>query len=244
MLALLNVISAEWMKLRSNRIFTVCSLLTLLTSAFMVFRDLVIVDNPPESYQMWLPSIYIVVGMVLSIMSGFIITFLMQREYEDRTINNVLTAPTSRWRFLFGKLVIWFIWYLGTLIGVVAIYTIGGWLIYPDTFGLTGTKILVSTLLKYCLLGFVAAIPLLTISVVQRKLFYPTIMVALVFTGIQTFALNIPFKFARIIPWSAVVVQSLMELTLKDDLLTLGSIFLTGIVGLVAAYWLFKKQDL
>lgn len=90
----------------------------------MVFRDLVIVDNPPESYQMWLPSIYIVVGMVLSIMSGFIITFLMQREYEDRTINNVLTAPTSRWRFLFGKLVIWFIWYLGTLIGVVAIYTI------------------------------------------------------------------------------------------------------------------------
>ena len=142
---MLNVISAEWMKLRSNRIFTVCSMLTLLTSAFMVFRDLVIVDNPPESYQMWLPSIYIVVGMVLSIMSGFIITFLMQREYEDRTINNVLTAPTSRWRFLFGKLVIWFIWYLGTLIGVVAIYTIGGWLIYPDTFGLTGTKILVST---------------------------------------------------------------------------------------------------
>jgi bacitracin transport system permease protein len=41
-----------------------------------------------------------------------------------------------------------------------------------------------------------------------------------------------------------VVVQSLMELTLKDDLLTLGSIFLTGIVGLLAAYWLFKKQDL
>ena len=104
MLALLNVISAEWLKLRSNRIFTVCSLLTLLTSAFMVFRDLVIVDNPPESYQMWLPSIYIVVGMVLSIMSGFIITFLMQREYEDRTINNVLTAPTSRGRYLFGKL--------------------------------------------------------------------------------------------------------------------------------------------
>lgn len=244
MLALLNVISAEWMKLRRNRIFAVCSLLTLLVSAFMVFKDLVIVESPIENYQTWLMSVYVVVGMVLSIMSGFIITFLMQREYEDRTINNVLTAPTSRWRFLLGKLVIWFIWYLGTLIGVIVIYTIGGWLIYPDTFGLTGTKMLITTLLKYCLLGFIAAIPLLTVSVMQRKLFYPTIMVALAFTGIEMFAINMPFKLARIIPWSAVVVQSLMDLTSKDDLLTLGSIFLTGIVGLVAAYWLFKKQDL
>lgn len=241
---MLNVISAEWMKLRRNRIFTVCSLLTLFSSGFMVFKDLVIVERPPETYQMWLMGIYMVVGMMLSIMSGFIITFLMQREYEDRTINNILTAPTSRGRFLLGKVSIWFIWYILTLVGVVIIYTIGGWLIYPETFGFTGAKTLVLTLLKYCLLSFVATLPLLTVSVVQRKLFYPTIMVALAFTGIEMFAMNMPFKIARIIPWSAVVVQSLVELPLKDDLVTLGSIFLTGIIGLFAAYWLFKKQDL
>lgn len=210
----------------------------------MVFKDLVIVESPIEDYHFWLPTVYLVVGALLSIMSGFIITFLLQREYEDRTINNVLTAPTSRLRFLLGKLTIWLIWYVGTLIGVVIIYTIGGWLIYPDTFGLTGTKSLVITLLKYCLLAFVAAIPLLTVSVMQRKVFYPTIMIALAFTGIQMFAVNMPYKFARIIPWSAVVVQSLAELPFKDDLITLGSIFLTGIIGFVAAYWLFKKQDL
>ncbi len=239
-----KVISAEWMKLKRNRIFAVCSLLTLFASAFMVFKDLVIVESPIEDYRFWLPTVYLVVGALLSIMSGFIITFLLQREYEDRTINNVLTAPTSRLRFLLGKLAIWLIWYVGTLIGVVIIYTIGGWLIYPDTFGLTGTKSLVTTLLKYCLLAFVAAIPLLTVSVMQRKVFYPTIMIALAFTGIQMFAVNMPYKFARIIPWSAVVVQSLAELPFKDDLITLGSIFLTGIIGFVAAYWLFKKQDL
>ncbi|WP_249354969.1 ABC transporter permease [Enterococcus hulanensis] len=238
------MISAEWMKLKRNRIFAVCSLLTLFASAFMVFKDLVIVESPIEDYRFWLPTVYLVVGALLSIMSGFIITFLLQREYEDRTINNVLTAPTSRLRFLLGKLAIWLIWYVGTLIGVVIIYTIGGWLIYPDTFGLTGTKSLVTTLLKYCLLAFVAAIPLLTVSVMQRKVFYPTIMIALAFTGIQMFAVNMPYKFARIIPWSAVVVQSLAELPFKDDLITLGSIFLTGIIGFVAAYWLFKKQDL
>lgn len=239
-----KVISAEWMKLKHNRIFAVCSLLTLFASAFMVFKDLVIVESPIEDYRFWLPTVYLVVGTLLSIMSGFIITFLLQREYEDRTINNVLTAPTSRLRFLLGKLAIWLIWYVGTLIGVVIIYTIGGWLIYPDTFGFTGTKSLVTTLLKYCLLAFVAAIPLLTVSVMQRKVFYPTIMIALAFTGIQMFAVNMPYKFARIIPWSAVVVQSLAELPFKDDLITLGSIFLTGIIGFVAAYWLFKKQDL
>ncbi|MBO0451589.1 hypothetical protein IGK47_000674 [Enterococcus sp. AZ007] len=239
-----NVISAEWMKLKRNRIFAVCSLLTLFAAAFMVFKDLVIVESPIEDYRVWLPTVYLVVGSLLSIMSGFIVTFLMQREYEDRTINNVLTAPTSRFRFLLGKLAIWFIWYTGTLIGVVIIYTIGGWLIYPDTFGATGTKTLVTTLFKYCFLAFVAALPLLPVSVLQRKLFYPTIMAALAFTGIQMFALNIPFNFARLMPWSAVVVQSLVELSFKDDLLTLGSIFLTGIIGFVAAYWLFKRQDL
>lgn len=241
---MLNVISAEWMKLKRNRIFAVCTLLTFLASAFMVFKDLVIAENPPENYQIWLMSVYVVVGSLLSIMSGFIITFLLQREYEDRTINNMLTAPTSRLRFLLGKVAIWFIWYVGTLVGVILIYTIGGWLIYPDTFGLTGTKILVITLLKYCLLGFIAAMPLLTVSVMQRKLFYPTIMLALAFTGIEMFAMNMPFKLARVIPWSAVVVQSIVELPLADDVLTLGIIFLTGIIGLVTAYLLLKKQDL
>ena len=109
---------------------------------------------------------------------------------------------------------------------------------------MAGTKILITTLLKYCLLGFVAAVPLLTVSVLQRKLFYPTIMVALAFTGIEMFAMNMPFKMAKLIPWSAVVVQSLMDLPFKDDLITFGSIFLTGIVGFIAAYWLFKGQDL
>lgn len=241
---MLNVISAEWMKLKRNRIFAVCTLLTFLASAFMVFKDLVIAENPPENYQIWLMSVYVVVGSLLSIMSGFIITFLLQREYEDRTINNMLTAPTSRLRFLLGKVAIWFIWYVGTLVGVILIYTIGGWLIYPDTFGLTGTKSLVITLLKYCLLGFIAAMPLLTVSVMQRKLFYPTIMLALAFTGIEMFAMNMPFKLARVIPWSAVVVQSIVELPLADDVLTLGIIFLTGIIGLVTAYLLLKKQDL
>lgn len=241
---MLNVISAEWMKLKRNRIFAVCTLLTFLASAFMVFKDLVIAENPPENYQIWLMSVYVVVGSLLSIMSGFIITFLLQREYEDRTINNMLTAPTSRLRFLLGKVAIWFIWYVGTLVGVILIYTIGGWLIYPDTFGLTGTKSLVITLLKYCLLGFIAAMPLLTVSVMQRKLFYPTIMLALAFTGIEMFAMNMPFKLARVIPWSAVVVQSIVELPLADDALTLGIIFLTGIIGLVTAYLLLKKQDL
>lgn len=241
---MLNVISAEWMKLKRNRIFAVCTLLTFLASAFMVFKDAVIVEKPLPTYQLWLPTVYIVAGAILPIMSGFIVTFLMQREYEDRTINNVLTAPISRLRFLLGKLAIWLIWYVGTLVGVVAIYMMGGWLIYPTTFGIAGTKVLVFTLFKYRLLGFIAAIPLLTVSVLQRKLFYPTIMVALAFTGIELFATLMPLEFARVIPWSAVVVQSIVELPLVDDVLTLGIIFLTGIIGLVTAYLLLKKQDL
>ena len=66
MLGLLNIISAEWMKLKRNRIFAVCSLLTLFVSAYMVFKDLVIVEHPPENYQAWMMSVYMVVGTVVS----------------------------------------------------------------------------------------------------------------------------------------------------------------------------------
>ena len=36
----------------------------------------------------------------------------MQREYQDRTIRNILTAPVSREKFMAAKLVVWFLWYL------------------------------------------------------------------------------------------------------------------------------------
>ena len=32
----------------------------------------------------------------------------MQREYQDRTIRNILTAPVSREKFMAAKLVVWF----------------------------------------------------------------------------------------------------------------------------------------
>ena len=47
--------------------------------------------------------------LALLIVNGFVITSSMQKEYQDRTIWNILTALVSRDRFLAAKLVVWFL---------------------------------------------------------------------------------------------------------------------------------------
>lgn len=239
---MLNVISAEWMKMRKNKIFLVCSLVVLLSAIVIVIKDLFFVDAP-TNYTDWLLGSAMVTALFLPIMSGFIITFLVQREYEDKTIINVLTAPTYRIVFLFSKLMIWFLWYIVILIATEGIYIVGGVLIFSGEFGFEGVKILTQIFTKYGLLNFIASFSLLWVAIRQKKIFYPSVMVALVYTGIGLSALNMPLKIASIIPWSAVSVLSFFDAPAPYSMIGMVSILLMGSLGLFLAYVSFEKQD-
>ena len=240
---MLNIISAEWTKMRKNKIFLVCSLIVLLSAGFIVIRDLIITSNPPENYHTWIMVCSMVTGLVMSVMSGFIVTFLMQREYEDKTIINVLTAPTSRLVYLLSKLTTWFLWYIVILFATEFIYITGAILIFPDTFNFESVKTLVLVLTKCRLLGFVSSIPLLWVAVLQKRLFYPSVMVALAFAGVEVAAILMSVEMASIIPWSAGPVLSFLDAPSPYNVIALASIALTGIAGFLLAYVSFKKQD-
>lgn len=237
-----NAISAELMKARKNRIFKVCALIPILIAAFCVFRVLVLVD-PPKTYSQWLTQIYLITGFIFPIMSGFVITFMIQREYEDKTIINVLTAPTSRIIFLLSKLVVWFIWYAAVMVIMEVIYVVGGFLIYPDEFGAGAAKQCVITLTKYGLFSFVACVPLLWVVVRQKRMFYPALMVTLAFTIAELAALIMPMESAVLLPWAAATYLSLYETASPYNAIGMVSIFIAGITGALLAYATFIKQD-
>lgn len=239
---MLKAVSTEIMKMRKNKIFLVCSLIAAFSAVMMVVKDWLMVPAP-ENYSMWIMGNYTVTALILPIMSGFVLTFLFQREYEDKTIINVLTAPTSRRVFLFSKLLAWFLWYAMVLFIIIIIYSVGGFLIYPGAFGLDGVKMLAGVLTKSRLLGFAASFPLLWAAVVQRRMFYPSVMAALVFTGIELAALNMPIQAASAIPWSAVSMLSVIDAPPPYAVIGIVSICIVSCAGIIMAYVSFRKQD-
>lgn len=238
-----RTVSAEFIKLSKNKIYLISAIIVLVSAIIIVVKDLLNVSVPLD-FRDWLKSCYMVTGLILPIMSGFVISFSIQQEYEERTIINVLTAPTSRIIFLFSKVIVWFIWYIIVLFGTEIIYSIGGFLIYPSTFGTRGVSILIYELTKFRLLGYLAAMPLLWIAILQKKMFYPTVMATLFITGIELAAINMPMNIATCIPWSAVTIVAISSTSFSNIVIGVASIFIAGIIGIVLSCITFIKQDL
>lgn len=100
-------------------------------------------------------------ALFLSIASGFVLTFLIQHEYEHKTIINVLAAPTSRTTFIMSKLVVWLLWYVVILGISILILIVGGSILFPDNFGINEIQLILSTAANTRILSFIATSPLL-----------------------------------------------------------------------------------
>lgn len=238
---MLNAVKSELYKVKKNRIFYVCSIMVILAIIWLVFKEF-ISSTQTHEFDKWIKSLNIFSSLFLSISSGLILTFLIQHEYEHKTIINVLAAPTSRVTFVMSKLVIWFLWYIVILGISIIILLIGGSILFSGDFGISKIQLIFSTVAKTRVLSFVATTPLLLVAILQRHSFYPTIMCAIGFAGMELFALILPIKFSSIIPWSAVMLVG-SEIPSVYMVRALVVIFLTGILGVLGACFAFKKQN-
>lgn len=232
---------AELLKMKKSRIFYICSVLVILPAIWMIYKDARLV-TPPEEISNWLQSVNVICSLFLSISSGFVITFLIHREYEDKTIINVLSAPTSRTVFLFSKFFIWFLWYVLLLGILMVLYSIGGKLVYPGRFGTEEIELLLHLVAKSRMTSFLASSPLLLVAVLQRRTFYPTIMCSLVFTGIELSALTIPIRVASSAPWSAAMLFS-YGITGGYRKMAMLAVITSGLVGIVGGWLVFRRQN-
>lgn len=105
-----DAVCSEIRKFRRNKLAWLGTLIIITIPLFMIWNRLVI--DQQRKYMEWLMSVLMLNTLVLPIVNGFVITSNMQREYQDRTIRNILTAPVSREKFMAAKLAVWFLWYL------------------------------------------------------------------------------------------------------------------------------------
>ena len=237
---MLNIIGAECVKMRKNKMFIISSLIVWGFTAFLIIIDPSLADLTDTWFVIGSP-----LNLVLSIMSGFVVTVLVQREYQDNTIINVLTAPVARKEFVFSKCFVWFIWHVTTLGITIAITAISYRLVYSEAFQANAISEFIVGFGTMGLLSFVTFLPLLWIAIKQRKLFYPTVFFTLVFAVLQLSIANNPIINA--IPWTTVALVSLAEsqsiIGTSGMIIGLTSIFVCGGLGVGLACYSFGKQD-
>lgn len=170
----------------------------------------------------------------------------MQREYQDRTIRNILTAPVSREKFMAAKLVVWFLWYLISICLSEMIVTAGCYTLFPVEFTTGNMRYALFLLIQNNFFSFIAGIPILWICVKQQALFYPSMLATLGSAVLQAAGLQVSEELilpACVCPWTAVSISGLVEVDTFYYWICLVSIFLCGLVGFMGTIISFGNQD-
>lgn len=239
------MIKAELFKLKKDIMFFIGTIIVVAIPILILVKD-VYFTTPPKELLNWIMSCCLIDFLILSVISGFIITNLIQREYQAGTLINILTSSVSRAAFVISKLIIWFLWYSTMLAIIIAITVFGSKIIYPTQLNQQYLKITIELFSKFGILSFFSFIPLLWVSFMQKKLFYPSILTAMGFTAIWVGGMNTSLEMilpACIVPWSAVSIIAMNQIGSPYVQIGLTSIILVGLIGLFLSYLSFNKQD-
>lgn len=128
---MLNILKSEILKLKKDAMFYTGTIISILMPILVILKD-EFLSSPPDNLMDWVMTCCLVDFMVLSILSGFIITNSVQKEYQSGALTNILAAAVSRAFFLFAKLAVWFVWYVLLLIYMEFVTVIGSSLLYPS----------------------------------------------------------------------------------------------------------------
>lgn len=244
MLALLNILANERLKLKGNKLFLVCTLLAFALPIFMIAVDLSYgntITTKISSYD-WIIRLVIPIQVIIyPILSGFILTFLVQKEYGEKTIINTITAPTNRVDFLAAKYVIWCLWVITINLGFLLITFGGFYILYGSATFNSSIEVITKTIVNTGLLTFLSMSPMLAICILQRSVFYPSILMGCFVSGVSFAGLYWPEIIRNLIPWSAVTSITILN---EQSILPYMSIFVFWILGLLFSIYCFKKQDL
>lgn len=240
---MLNFTAAELLKLKNNRLFLVATLLALLIPAALVWQE----SGRPA---WWLEELgmiswaraeaqtcLLIIGPILS---GFVLTHLIQLEYSERTIISMLTAPVPRKALLGSKLIVWLLWNAVVALETWAVLTLGSYILYPETAS-TATVLWLGGLVGQCtLLSIGLLLPLMAVGVWQRKLFYPSLLMAFFLTMLST----LTYQTYPVLPFMAVNV--LFNGGAPTLYMAVGKASLTvwALAGLTAAIRSFNRQAL
>ena len=235
---------AEGMKIRRSRVVWVCFIFAAFVPILIIFKDYIsqfpVADAMPISSWTTITIQYSLL-FVYPILSGFVVTNLVQREYSERTIINAITAPTSRAAFFSGKLLMLFTWQLAITVLCCILTILGGLLLFPGAMTVEMALTVTANCFSSSILSFLSFLPVTCIAVVQRDAFYPSLICCLICAGISAAASMMPLFWGNLIPWTAVLV---FHFTQTIYPLGMTSILLCAVVSVCVSIFSINKQDL
>lgn len=246
MLELLDVIASEVMKIKKNKMSWIGTTIVVLLPILLILKCLFI-DRQRGEYFEWFQISFVVNMLALPIVSGFVITVIIQKEYQDNTLRNVLLAPTSRTDFVISKIVIWALWYVITLGLIEVVIGAGLYILYPQEFNLKNLGYTIYFLTEYGIFSFISMLPILWVAFKQKHLFYPSMLITLGFTALELAGRQVNeemLELASVCPWTAVSVSGMVEVKSIHFWICAVSIFICGVVGILGSVSTFKKQNL
>lgn len=239
-----DAVCSEIIKFRRNKMAWLGTLIIITIPLFMIWNRLVI--DQQREYMEWLMSVLMLNTLVLPIVNGFVITSSMQREYQDRTIRNILTAPVSREKFLAAKLVVWFLWYYISICLSEAIIAAGCYALFTAEFTTENLRYVLFLFTQNNFFSFIVGILILWICVKQQTLFYPAMLVTLGTAVLQAAGLQVSEELilpACVCPWTAVSISSVVGWRTQYWRTCTITIMVCGIIGFIGALVTFKRQD-
>lgn len=244
MKALLNILANEKMKLKRNKLVIACTLIGVLLPLVMIWSDIPNKNFVVEKFTIieWVRRLILPIQLIVyPVLSGFVITFLIQKEYMERTIINTLTAPANRNKFLFGKFIVWVIWFIFITV-LFLLITYGGISLLYGNYQL---KEFFPEITEICLkagfLNLLSMTPILAICIFQKNASYPSLLFSCMIAGVDLAGLYWSENIRRLIPWSAVSSISILN---DSSSISYLSILCCSLLGLLISLYSFNHQDL
>ncbi len=243
---MVNLIYCEFLKLKRSKMFLI-SILGAMVAPIMVFAGLIKakITQPEKIVTYWdmleQTNLYMLLLFGI-IVYGVIAAYLFSREYSEKTLKSILTIPVSKEAFLSAKFLMLFIWMM--------IITLVAWIstlllsIFGNAADFSGAVIIHS--LKEYFLGamllYLTMSPFVFITLWLKNIVTPIIAVATVVLANVALANE---DLAALFPWSSpyLIASGDIEKLSYSVATAVIIIIVVFLVGIVASFAYFKKQD-
>lgn len=241
-----NAFQTEILKLKKNKMALIGFVVTISIPILLILKS-ILIDKTKIDYYEWILTVSMLVNLVLPIMSGFFITQSMQKEYGEKTIINIVTAPVNRTTFVFSKIAVWFCWYLAVMIVTECLTIVGLSILFHSQATTTAISFTIQLFTQIGVLSYIAFLPIIWIAIKQRTLFYPTMLCTLVFALLQSAGSQVSEELlpaASFVPWLAIQISAMLPPNSQYLYICIASVLCAGIVGIGLSIHEFHKQDL
>ena len=196
----------------------------------------------------WPTYFWLLMQMVLtvgSIGSAIVTIWVFGREYSDRVIKDLLALPISRFKIVFSKFIIVFLWSLLLLLLLYVLGTLAGLIINLDDWN---SEIFLQKTLVYIISAILTILlfPVITlITCISRGYLLPVGFAILILIATQFVFLALP-GITPYFPWAIPGLYSGVAdpLSPKPEILSYIILGLTSIIGVAgtAAWWRYADH--